>query len=496
MNSITRDVFVKRRGLTEVIPYIRNTNAQPLQFRFCDFTIPENARAQVYVQKPSGKAVYNSAAISGNIVTVNVETQMFSEIGICILQLRISQGEDILVTFDQPVKVYPNFTEGDAEQSRNENGFFGEYEKRVSEAIEKVNNLQDKADRGDFTGSIKIGKVETGEAGSKASVKNTGSEKNAVLDITIPRGDKGASLRLRGKWMLGAEYFNNAEHIDIVTYDGSTYGCTESNTASEDIQPTNTDYWIRLVEKGETGNMENISTVKIPFAEVSERDNINQDDTISSIFGKIKKWLDDILNGAASTLLGTNLAKNRVLISDALGKVSISNITTTELGHLSGLIRNVQEQLSEKIASSKIVKSTEITEEGFLMDGKIASEKFNILKGKSIEDVVTNSSGTAIKYANGFVTQYGRSICSVANPNIAQTEITLPIPIDINKAYSTLANRSAMGNAVTALTATSYAQISGEGKKLIIGLQQVDGQLNTFSDQYRTVSWLVSGFWK
>lgn len=382
MNSITRDVFVKRRGLTEVIPYIRNTNAQPLQFRFCDFTIPENARAQVYVQKPSGKAVYNSAAISGNIVTVNVETQMFSEIGICILQLRISQGEDILVTFDQPVKVYPNFTEGDAEQSRNENGFFGEYEKKVSEAIEKVDNLQDKADRGDFTGSIKIGKVETGEAGSKASVKNTGSEKNAVLDITIPRGDKGASLRLRGKWMLGAEYFNNAEHIDIVTYDGSTYGCTESNTASEDIQPTNTDYWIRLVEKGETGNMENISTVKIPFAEVSERDNINQDDTISSIFGKIKKWLDDILNGAASTLLGTNLAKNRVLISNALGKISISNLTTTELGHLSGLTKNVQEQLSEKIDSSKIVKSTEITEEGFLMDGKIASEKFAILNGK------------------------------------------------------------------------------------------------------------------
>ena len=118
MNNIIRDVLVKRRGLTRTIPYIRNTNAQNLQFQFCDFTIPENAKAQVYVQKPSGKAVYNTAVIDENSVIVNVETQMFSEIGNCILQLRISRGEDVLVTFDQLVKVYPNFTEGDAEQSR------------------------------------------------------------------------------------------------------------------------------------------------------------------------------------------------------------------------------------------------------------------------------------------------------------------------------------------------------------------------------------------
>ncbi len=390
MNNIIRDVLVKRRGLTRTIPYIRNTNAQNLQFQFCDFTIPENAKAQVYVQKPSGKAVYNTAVIDENSVIVNVETQMFSEIGNCILQLRISRGEDVLVTFDQLVKVYPNFTEGDAEQSRNESGFFDEYEIKIKEAVKKVDDLQAKADNGEFTGSVQIGRVKTGEAGSEASVENTGSEKDAVLDITIPRGDKGTSLRLRGKWILGAEYFNNAEHIDIVTYEGSTYGCVESHTASEDIQPTNTDYWIHLVAKGETGNIENISTVKIPFSEVAERDDINQNDTLSAILGKIKKWFTDISNGAASTLLGKNLTKNRVLTSNSSGKVSASEITVKTLDYLSDLTGNVQKQIDEKINISKIVRSTEISESGFLMDGMTASEKFveltdvlKILNGQS-----------------------------------------------------------------------------------------------------------------
>lgn len=50
-----------------------------------------------------------------------------------------------------------------------------------------------KGDKGD-TGSaatISVGTVSTGNAGSSASVTNTGTAGAAVLDITIPRGDKG-----------------------------------------------------------------------------------------------------------------------------------------------------------------------------------------------------------------------------------------------------------------------------------------------------------------
>ena len=40
-------------------------------------------------------------------------------------------------------------------------------------------------------GTIEIGTVTTGEAGSQASVVNVGSPSSAILNFTIPKGDKG-----------------------------------------------------------------------------------------------------------------------------------------------------------------------------------------------------------------------------------------------------------------------------------------------------------------
>ena len=52
--------------------------------------------------------------------------------------------------------------------------------------------------------------------------------------------------------------------------------------------------------------------------------------------GKIMKWFSDLANGAASTLLGTNLTANRVVIANGSGKVATSSVTSTELGYLAG----------------------------------------------------------------------------------------------------------------------------------------------------------------
>ena len=139
MNSIARDVYVKRKALNSPISYVRATNAQELQFRFCDFAIPENTEARVYVQKPSGKAVYNNAVIEGDTVTVEVTTQMFSEVGQSYIQLHLVKGEKNLVTFTQTVDVLQNYTEGDAPESKNESGFFKEYEDKLDEATNAAN---------------------------------------------------------------------------------------------------------------------------------------------------------------------------------------------------------------------------------------------------------------------------------------------------------------------------------------------------------------------
>lgn len=72
--------------------------------------------------------------------------------------------------------------------------------------------------------------------------------------------------------------------------------------------------------------------------------NTNVDNLSNSISGK-----QDTIIGAGSTITKDNLTGDRALISNNLGKIAISNITSTELGCLDGVSSNVQAQLNKKI---------------------------------------------------------------------------------------------------------------------------------------------------
>lgn len=56
----------------------------------------------------------------------------------------------------------------------------------------------------------------------------------------------------------------------------------------------------------------------------------------------------DAITGGASTITTLNLTANRVLVSNSSGKVTVSPVTSTELGYLDGVTSNVQTQLSNK----------------------------------------------------------------------------------------------------------------------------------------------------
>ena len=59
-----------------------------------------------------------------------------------------------------------------------------------------------------------------------------------------------------------------------------------------------------------------------------------------------------IITGAATTVVNNNLTAARVLISDSNGKIGISTVTTTLLGHLDGVSSNIQNQLNGKLGST------------------------------------------------------------------------------------------------------------------------------------------------
>lgn len=190
----------------------------------------------------------------------------------------------------------------------------------VQNANQAAQDIQDKADAGDFTGTIQIGTVTTGEPGSGASVSNSGTAKDAVLDITIPRGNQGVSFRMRKNWMPDTDYVNDTSYIDIVSYNGSTYGCLLSHQSSELVTPANTEYWQCLAQKGATGSIDNIDDVKIGFVEAEKRANISPEDTLAIILGKVEKIYADLKDVAFSgkySDLSETLTKVSELENDA-----------------------------------------------------------------------------------------------------------------------------------------------------------------------------------
>ena len=144
-NQITRDVFVLSDRIKNPIRYVQNTNAIPIIFHFVDFAIPSGAVANVYVNKPSQKAVYTSAQVSGNDVTIDVTTQMVAEVGYSEIQVQLTNSDDVLVTFAYPMIVSKNFTDPDAEESKNEASFFDELGKAAEAANEAASAANEAA---------------------------------------------------------------------------------------------------------------------------------------------------------------------------------------------------------------------------------------------------------------------------------------------------------------------------------------------------------------
>lgn len=159
-DEIMRDIFIKDRWLPVQIDYVQGTNAVPLKFQFRDYAIPSGAAARIYVKKPSGKEVYNSASLSGNTVTVQPTTQMFAEAGEQEGQLQLTSGQKILVTFPILFRVERNLISESAVESTDE---YGVLIQLIGEAEKAVASAKDAAGKA----STAAGKAESAAGGSQ-----------------------------------------------------------------------------------------------------------------------------------------------------------------------------------------------------------------------------------------------------------------------------------------------------------------------------------------
>lgn len=127
-----------------------------------------------------------------------------------------------------------------------------------------------------------------------------------------------------------------------LTKSGSNIILTGSDGTSSSVNDDNTTY--TLSSFGITATAAELNKLDGCVLTVNELNYL--DGATSNIQTQLNNKQPTI-TGAASTVTSNNLSSNKVIISNASGKIAVSGITTTELEYLDGVTSNIQTQLND-----------------------------------------------------------------------------------------------------------------------------------------------------
>ena len=162
------------------------------------------------------------------------------------------------------------------------------------------------------------------------------------------------------------------------------------------------------------------------------------------------------VTGGASTITSSNLTASRALVSNASGKVAVSDVTSTELGYLDGVTSNVQTQLNGKASTSHTHTKSEITDFPTSMknpnsltltmngtastyNGELANSKnwyAPTTAGTAGYELVSSGSGAPVWKAPAY------AVCSTAAATVAKTvsisnfKLTTGVSVKIKFTYA------------------------------------------------------------
>ena len=114
------DIYLTRKRNVRLIDVVQYDTGIQLVFTVKDFTIPSGATATLYVQKPSGKFVFQEDGItaSGNTITIDLENQAITEHGKIPYQVSLSSGSDVITTFTGLMMVEKSLKDAGATESK------------------------------------------------------------------------------------------------------------------------------------------------------------------------------------------------------------------------------------------------------------------------------------------------------------------------------------------------------------------------------------------
>lgn len=175
----------------------------------------------------------------------------------------------------------------------------------------------------------------------------------------------------------------------------------------------------KAVRFDEESGLSNIDDVTVNFSKAETLENISPTDTMKIILGKIMKWFSDLSGGAASTLLGQNLTANKVLVSDADGKVSASETDANEIVYFYGS----SDEVNAALEAGELEAGANI----YCEDDTEFEPSYNITEDRA---VITNAEG---EFAPSETTAQELEYLSGVTGNVQEQINSLNYAIDLAK---------------------------------------------------------------
>lgn len=141
-----------------------------------------------------------------------------------------------------------------------------------------------------------------------------------------------------------------------------------------------------------------LSETRDPFSNTVVKPTHDANLTLSNVFAETIKlngadlatMISDNRSGAVSTVFNTNLTAARAVVSDGSGKISVSAVTATEIGHLDGVSSAIQTQLDLKDTKANVSATfIQLNSNINAVQGNVATLNTNMVANVASNDFVT-----------------------------------------------------------------------------------------------------------
>lgn len=232
------DIYLTSKRNVKVIDVVQYDTGIQLVFSVKDFTIPTGTTATLYVQKPSGKFVYqeDGITVATNTITINLENQAIAEHGKVPYQVTLKNGSDELTTFEGLMMVQRSLKDSGATESTT---VIRAFDNAVSERIAKFQTEAEKI------ASAVIATIPDDYTVMTAKVNELANAiKGKLSGYVVAADDVSPVGHIPEVWVHGKNLAKRTNEKETETSSGITYTLLADGRVSATGTATGTAYYI------------------------------------------------------------------------------------------------------------------------------------------------------------------------------------------------------------------------------------------------------------